>query len=492
MFKKLIILAFLLVLIPCFAEAAIPVGAVWEVRTTGSNTNGGGWVAGSSGTDYSQQNAAQYSLTNGVTNGTTTIATVSASTDMVGNIAYIAGGTGSVIAGWYYITAVSAGVSLTVDRSTGLTAGTGVTINIGGALATPAAVAAIAVSGNKVFIKAGGTYTTTANISFAQSASSAIPFQIIGYSSNRTDNGRATIQAQTTTGLTVLTLAGSVVRNIIIDCNSLATCTGVSITSSSSFLWNNTIKNYTTAGINSSLGNGQNTTIINNEITGGTSSSGVGINILASSGSVNAIILGNYVHDGAGTGIFCSAYCSVIQNVIANQTGAASNGIDFSTGTGLAISNTIYNVGEDGISANFINNTVLNNILANNGRYGVNNTTNFSSVAPAQPKFDGNAYYSNATAARHNIDDTTTSSSNSDGINPYTNVNDVTLSSTPFVNAGGGNFSLNSTGGGGGAARQAGLPKGYVGITISTSYPDFGSFQAQATGATGGAYSFGQ
>src|SRR5579863_5594377 len=121
----------LLLTLPTYA--ALPSTTVWEVRpTVGSNTNGGGFVTGSSGTDWSQFNAAQYALTNGVTNGTTTVATTSASADMVGNIAYIAGGTGSITAAWYQIVSQTTGVSIVVDRSTGLTAGSGVTINIGG------------------------------------------------------------------------------------------------------------------------------------------------------------------------------------------------------------------------------------------------------------------------------------------------------------------------------------------------------------------------
>jgi len=39
----------------------ISANCVWEIRTTGSNNNGGGYVGG--GTDYSQQDAAQLSLT---------------------------------------------------------------------------------------------------------------------------------------------------------------------------------------------------------------------------------------------------------------------------------------------------------------------------------------------------------------------------------------------------------------------------------------------
>ena len=82
---------------------AIGAACVWEVRTTGNDTNGGGYAGG--GTDWSQQDSAQYSVTDGVTAGTTTItsATANFGTDVVGNVMYVQGGTGSVTAGWYQI-----------------------------------------------------------------------------------------------------------------------------------------------------------------------------------------------------------------------------------------------------------------------------------------------------------------------------------------------------------------------------------------------------
>jgi len=42
---------------------ALSAAQILEVRSTGSDANGGGFKAGASGTDYSQQDAAQYALT---------------------------------------------------------------------------------------------------------------------------------------------------------------------------------------------------------------------------------------------------------------------------------------------------------------------------------------------------------------------------------------------------------------------------------------------
>ena len=85
---------------------ALSASTILEVRSTGSDTNSFGFVTGASGTDWSQQDAAQYSVTDGVTAGTTTITSASANfgTDVVGNLIYVQGGTAPVTAGWDQIT----------------------------------------------------------------------------------------------------------------------------------------------------------------------------------------------------------------------------------------------------------------------------------------------------------------------------------------------------------------------------------------------------
>src|ERR1700677_1792923 len=101
---------------------ALSASTVLEVRngadwSGASDTNGGGFVAGASGTDYSYASipalgAAKYALTNGsATTSSATINTTSASSDMVGNIAYVAGGTGSITGGWYQIISQVTGTS---------------------------------------------------------------------------------------------------------------------------------------------------------------------------------------------------------------------------------------------------------------------------------------------------------------------------------------------------------------------------------------------
>ena len=195
---------------------------VWEVETGGSDTNGGGFVTGASGTDWTQQPSAKYALVNGQTQGTTVILTPSAAADMVGNIAYVQGGTGSVVAAWYQIVSVVVGTSITVDRSTGLTSGTGATVNIGGALGSLGILGAVAVLGNTIYVKAG-TYsisTATANVS-GGTLSANVNVIGIGYSTNRTPSNTDTqpVLQYGVSGVTMFTFRGAWI-NLAIDGNS--------------------------------------------------------------------------------------------------------------------------------------------------------------------------------------------------------------------------------------------------------------------------------
>lgn len=96
--------------------------AIWRVRPSGNNLNGGGYDPSLSGaaTDYSQQNAAQASGSNATcTTGTSTFvdATANAFTSaMVGNAIQIASGT-NFIAGLYFVTAFTSASTVTLDRT---------------------------------------------------------------------------------------------------------------------------------------------------------------------------------------------------------------------------------------------------------------------------------------------------------------------------------------------------------------------------------------
>lgn len=142
---------------------AIPSNTIWEVRTGGNVLNGGGFVTGSGGTDYSLQDSAQLSVADGSSSSTTNLnsATGGFTAAMVGNVLCISGGT--LTAGRYRITAYVDTNNVTLDRA--LNTGSGSTVNVGGALSTPedadpAATYAGYVAGNTIYI-ASGTYTKT-------------------------------------------------------------------------------------------------------------------------------------------------------------------------------------------------------------------------------------------------------------------------------------------------------------------------------------------
>lgn len=468
---------------------ALAAATVWEVRTTASDANGGGFVAGATGTDFSQQDAAQFALTGLATAGTgATFLTASAAASMVGNILNVVSGT-NFVTGWFQIISVSVGVSVTVDRNICTGVGASGVINIGGALATITKAAALYVASNKIFVKATATYTHTATVTFSTGtdAQGSAPYsRLIGYTATRGDGGRPTIQLSTNSGLSALkTAALSIyIENFIIDCNSLTTSIGVELTGAffEGLVRNVKIQNFTSAGIkiNTNIA-----IVIDCEVTGGTSAATAGIQVSTGT-TVGVGILRNYVHDNACPGVTFQEYCNYVQwNLIVNNTGANSDGLRMGLGgaMGFVTNNTIYGNGRDGIRGNSIYAAeavqVKNNILVSNGGYGLNLST--AAGWPADPTYDGNAYYNNTSGARNNADDTTTNPQN--GVAPYTNVLDKVLSGSPFTNAAGGDFTLNNTAGAGASCRAGGTPGALPGIS-QLGYIDMGALQHQETGSS--------
>jgi hypothetical protein len=204
---------------------------VYEVRTTGSPTNGGGFVPGASGTDRSQQDSPQYAVADAVANGTTTVtsATANFGTDVVGNIAYIGGD-------WYQILARTNTTTITVDRT--IAAATGLTLNIGGALSDVAvACSLLGGSGGIVYVKAG-TYTISSSTASVAGGRISIPSgngtaqnRLIGYQATRGDYGTAPVLQATASmaGNAIVTVGGTDARveNICADGNSQTTTDGI-------------------------------------------------------------------------------------------------------------------------------------------------------------------------------------------------------------------------------------------------------------------------
>jgi len=120
---------------------------IWEVRTTGSDTNGGAFVNGGSGSDYSQQNSPQYSGTDLEINSSNNLQVKSTTAGSpiaadVGNMIMISNGLSWTL-GWYQIVSQD-GTWWTLDRTPGAAGLTGAHFAVGGALASPGVAWAVA------------------------------------------------------------------------------------------------------------------------------------------------------------------------------------------------------------------------------------------------------------------------------------------------------------------------------------------------------------
>lgn len=313
---------------------------VWEVRTTGAITNGGGFNATATGTDWSQQDAAQYALTAIASAGAGNVfATALAAADMIGNIAQVVSGT-NFTAGFFEIVGVSVGVNVTCSTSqAGAAISTGVgasgVINIGGAYkisgATDTVFAAGTAPGNTVWIKAG-SYTATNNITFTDGTNAA-PNTLSGYNASRGDAPAGTNRPLITLGTTTFNTGTLSVNSHIRFTGSAATM----CTSDGQNSWYNCkLVNTSTAAGRNAIAPGSDDLIANCEIT---CYNGFGVTI-----SGDLTVTGCYIHDCA-TGIReanTGAPAIIVNNIIAGCFTAA---IQFSAGetaVGFVYGNTIY------------------------------------------------------------------------------------------------------------------------------------------------------
>lgn len=436
---------------------ALSANTVWEIRTTGNDNNGGAFVTGASGSDFSQQNAAQATLSAASTiNAVTTIINVAlgdytVTANDVGNLLQITGGTAT--AGFYQITvADTINNRWTVDRSAG-TAGQTVVGAMGGALASPAKT--VPVGGNIVYIKSG-TYSMSVNTNNVSNGkwSKAIGMLIVGYNTNRffgnTDT-RPLIQA--TVALTTM-WDGSTnwVYNIDFDANSQAStrCVNAGAYTRCSFRNATSSNNMLLATHCSATGNS------------GTPFLGT-----------NAVFAFCEAYDNTATGFSCNN-CSCFNCISDSNSGASSDGfIVPALGSGHFFNCIAYNNGRDGFRTTTgasVSRMILTNCIAeSNAGWGANSlAANFPSLTSRC------AFYNNTSGA-------TTGT--------ITDVAALTPTGSVFTNAAAADFSLNATANRGALLRAA----GYVDINtnvylrgLTTSYIDVGAAQHQDTGGGGG------
>lgn len=456
---------------------SISAATVWELRAGGSDTNGGGYVAGGGGTDWSQQNSPQYSVTDAVTAGTTTItsATAAFGADVVGNLLYIAGGTGSITAGWYQIISRTNSTTIVVDRSTGLTTGTGATLHIGGALATWQTLINNLQAGNSAWVK--GSFTVTAALSIVnfQATTGCV---ITGYGTSRGDAGQATLTTATNSIdlVDISNSYGLVFRQITFSSTAGTRGEGV----------------YSTTGSNNSAGIAFDTCIFDGLKHGVLGDYNTGFMYVSlwlrncevknctQAGVRNSgytAMFGCYVHSNGTDGLQHesggTAGGLVLDRCIFKSNGnmgvlMTSSDTPIASGSGAAtVKNCVFS---DNAVAGFQRdgNTYAllhfeNNISYANGTYGIQIVS-----TPCMVIGGYNAYGANTTAAY--------------GGNAVAQPGDVTLSVDPFVNRSSGNFALNATTGGGAACSSAGFPGAL--LAGGTGYESIGALTPNASVTT--------
>lgn len=433
---------------------ALSANSVFEVQTGGNDTNGGGFVTGAAGTDYSlvatkrTATGANDSTTDAVAVGTGVITSVTAAftSAIVGNIIYLQGGTGALAAGWYQVTVFTDATSITVDRN--VAAGTGITMNIGGALASPGMAGGVGlVAGNIVFIKAG-TYTiasATPNIATGCFSAALTPLFIEGYQTTRGDLGTPPLlQASGISTFTVVSNTGgtSSVVNVNVD--------GATLTSSRAFLLRGLgFKLQAVNCTNSGFVQSTNAVFVRCIGTGCSTAavfqSGSFVNCLGYENTIGAFNL--------ATG------ASAIGCIADSNSGAAVDGFTVSSGT--ALNCVSYNNGRDGFRNN--NGIVQNCIAETNTGVGINNNNTGGNVLVNNATYNNTGGGITVGTGKQNM-----------------NTGAVTGSASFFVDAPNQNFALNATAGAGSVARAAGYP-GVLAIG-GTGYADIGALQHQDTG----------
>lgn len=400
---------------------ALNAAIVWEVRTTGNANNGGGFKAGAAGTDYSQQDAAQYNYTDLVIDGTTNTKVTSAShnfvTADVGNIINITAGTGFTT-GRYEIVSVASNAA-TLDRAVGTLGSTGGTFYVGGAVIKLSDITSAVVAGNTVWVKAG-TYTD--NVTLVTDVATVMTFYN-GYNTTRGDNptgtNRPKIEPSSGTCMAMSARKGMIVKNFVFSGSGGASTGWYSDSSSGGTITvvNCQARNCSGTGFNGGGGHYIQCEANNN--------GAGGFYTTISNGGMSGMHC--YSHDNTGMGFGATN----AQNVVFDFSIADSNtnhGFYPSYGSAGFVGCIAYNntgASSDGfVNIGNINNYVsarqtINCISVNNGRYGFNG-------AGDNKLINYNCYNGNGTA----------------GLNGITaGANDVT-SSPSFTDAANGDFSF--------------------------------------------------
>lgn len=461
--RKLLLTAlFSISLIP-FAFGALPSDTVWEVRpANGDNLNGAcvdaSVVAGT--TDYSQQNAAQLSLTDLATSGTTvttlTSATGGFTAQMVGNCIRINAGTNATV-GYYMITGYTDTNTVTLDRAPddgvgGVSSGEG---KVGGATAsvdsqTTTTLADSIVAGNHVYIKNEGSWAE--NITTAIGGSLASPITWEGYGTTRGDNTRAILDLNSGAGVAWTNSAGNYQNYINLEIREAGSHGfAISVSYAGGFIFKN---------VNLTNNGGDGFYTVNRRVetmfydSESANNSSEGYYNYQANREGDCKFYGSEIHDNSADGIYgcyitgsmTLAYDNAGDGAVSQWSESAQiNSWTFegNTGDGLDIDKDMQGY-------------VFSSIFSNNGGYGLNVSDGDYTGAFGTETFDYNAFYNNTSGARNNIG---------------AGDNDITTDPT-YTNAAGDDYSVGTN------MKAKGFPSAFPSGN-TTSYVDIGAVQRQ-------------
>lgn len=327
-------------------------------------------TAGTYGVDYSQTDAANSTITNAASVGTSTTLT-SASNPWtpvsVGNFFHLTTtGTGGFgLVGWYEIVSYVSAGNVTTDRTTNsgtaLVNGTGQTGGAGRLNGLEDTFQAMLPTGALVWIK-NGTYTFSAAISSANTNGSATsPIFWIGYNSIRGDACIGTNRP-----IIDLNTVGATFRQFQYHKNLIITGTsGTVMVITTGFVFNCKITNSSaTAGrVALAPGNAAISYLVNSEAV---SQNGIAV----STNSQGIYIIGSYIHDSVTgySNVGATSTNNIIGNIFeANTTAAITIPTGYTANT--IANNTIYGIeskvgiGINLTKANSNANQIMNNIL---------------------------------------------------------------------------------------------------------------------------------
>jgi hypothetical protein len=516
--KKAILLC-LFTILP--ALATIDPGVRYEVRTTGSDANGGGFVcsthtwtlgitcASGVGTDWSQQAAPQYALTGLTTSAASaTVLTSLASADMANNIIQITGGTNFIQAGpasttsFYQITSVSPGTSITLDRAATTGIGAAGTGNIGGALLSPGIAAAqtgFDFSGCSGFYNCpgaagnvgSGTIFSSPVVFIQYSASAVYPIisaslnvaggviqpnnsafwvgydtalnRFIGNSGNRptiqiqVNNVSAFLQSLETSGNP--NIQTTYIMNLIVDGNSGGGFTGtIGINCGQSTQYGWIISHCKVMNT-TSFGIWFGNVLYNSEVTNcGTATTEAVL------GVYGAQTLYNWIHNNPGYGSF--SFGPDIGNIYSNN---GKQGMATKAYGQIHNKNIFYGNGGDGLNTSTVGGeTLWCNISESNTGYGYNDFANMLTWAAYNFAFGNTTATSNQFWNPMNI---------GGGAIGTSSAGFITTSGSVFVNAAGNNFNINTTAAGLALRAACGSYNGPMPDGLTVGYDDSGPMQ---------------